>query len=1018
MKEAFAIKFSYRSLALTAVLHDSTFYGAQIKITPEKKEDGNGNGGEIGPGADPGDDPGSALVRSASVALAEDEEAAESGGFLDKIEDFTFTIIYRKVSDEVGVFSADVYLNLGQIKLGAVMLSLPNFSLSIWTNGDWRFAIGWPFTGDNAHPITAQFQAGPVPVIVKAGFYLGKLSSAAAPDQFGTEFNLIWTFGLGVAGGVGKEFEDGPLKAGASLILGLTVEGFLASFDGTLTEEGIDYYWWGVSLSLTGNVFGKVDFKIIVVDVSLTITITLAFALETQHSSPLALTAKVKVKASIKIVFVKISFSFSATLDIFSTTFGTGPVAKLSGPTPTAVLDAAAGSGARRLDAKLLSRVKALPTTPGYRAPGPPFVRAAADPVTVAIDYVMQPTSISADGANWAPQGVATLVLESGAATSPFGLLSTGLAEWLVGQYGGGGDFHQQLAATQAALARGEFDDQVSEALSSRFIFAIGPAGFDADTEVVSLAIPPSLGVRYPLGATVEIATDGAPRDSFGSRRLPSNFIEMIAAYSAGSEVPAASAADGASAAEQVFDGYFVGLAQQLIQLLINTGAPDLATALAELNLGDLGGYVSRFLNSGVRLTDPDHPDQLAALYILTGQQFALQRVDDEFVLDSELVATGSTPSWITVMDPTQSSLEPSMVHTTGPSTPPWTLGQLRALAEKPLIFPMNNNVNWTDAAATTFVIDTLSEDVTQAIREWRAGAGATTGPWLVQTLVGGESDQDQQVDLADPGIPWTASAALSLPVRLAAIPDPSGDPGAILADVFSLLGTDEANRALLQALLDDPGASIQSVDLLVSSSRGNYISSQTPTVLVRTDLSTDNLPPGAAALASVDDANADGDTFCSNYAKPGEGGDELPRFLRLLWEVSVVHSSGFYLQVEDLDLEMFDEGPADLVILVRFGTPGSTVEATPYQNALVGETPADGKAIFSTLASDAQGTPVKGFTAAYPGGQVGWSITWDNAPDEADAGSENFLQGLYRASPAAQRGSDRRLQRRYPRTG
>ncbi|MGD2116610.1 MAG: hypothetical protein PVG07_16265, partial [Acidobacteriota bacterium] len=335
------------------------------------------------------------------------------------------------------------------------------------------------------------------------------------------------------------------------------------------------------------------------------------------------------------------------------------------------------------------------------------------------------------------------------------------------------------------------------------------------------------------------------------------------------------------------------------------------------------------------------------------------------------------------------------MVHTTGPATPPWTLGQLRALESKPLIYPMNDLLGFDDGGETSQVIARLSEDLAQAIRDWRRRTGSETGPWLVQELVGGEAPDDQQVDLSKGGTPWTSSASLLIPVQLSPIPDPSGDPGDILADVFSLLGTDEANRASLQALLDDPDVQVAAVDLLVSPSRGNWKATKTPRVLVRTDLSTSSAPPAAQARERVAEADA-GDGDCSNYAKPGEGGEQLLRFLRLVWEVSVVHSDGFYLQVEGLDLSMFDEGPADLMLLVRFGTAGSTVEATDYQNALVGQSPQDGKAIFSTLASDAEGTPVIAWAAAYPGGSVGWSITWDGAPTEADASSADFLQGLY----------------------
>ncbi|HTG13634.1 MAG TPA: hypothetical protein VK747_00045, partial [Blastocatellia bacterium] len=358
---AFGLKFEFKSIALTAVLHDSTFYGAQIKITPEKKPDPPPNGN------------GKLLTQGGTALVSADEEKKKS--FKEQIKDFTFTIIYRKVSDNVGVWSADIYLNLGQINIGAFQLSLPNFSISIWTNGDWRFAIGWPFEGSGATPITVQFQAGPFPIIAKSGFYLGKLSSAAAPAQFGTEFNLIWTFGLGIAAGLGKEWKSGPFKASASLILALQVQGFLASFSGNINDDGVDYWWWGISLSLTLNLGGKVDFKVIVVDISVIATITIAFAFETKHSSPLTMTAQIKVKASLKILFIKITFSFEAKLDIFSFTFGSGPVAKLSGPTPTAVLPAASPvlvMRPRTFDPVLVGEVRIRAAAVEARAAGSP----------------------------------------------------------------------------------------------------------------------------------------------------------------------------------------------------------------------------------------------------------------------------------------------------------------------------------------------------------------------------------------------------------------------------------------------------------------------------------------------------------------------------------------------------------------------------------------------------------------------------------------------------------------------
>ncbi|MBY5935088.1 hypothetical protein KUV51_18935 [Tateyamaria omphalii] len=992
---AFALQFKYQSLKLTTVLIDSSFYGLQINITPQKKKDpDDGGGGQGGGGKE-------LVANNGDVLVADDDKEEDEGGFLGKIKGFTFTIIYRKVSDEVGVYSADIYLDLGTIPLGPVMLSLPNFSISIWTNGDWRFAVGWPFTGTTAHPITAQFQAGPLPLIVKAGFYLGKLSSAAAPDQFGTEFNLIWTFGLGIAGGVGKEFEQGPLKAGASLMLGCTIEGFLASFDGKMTQTGVDYWWWGVSLSLTGNVFGKVDFEIISVDVSLTISLTVAFAIETAHSSPLKLTAEVVAKASIKIVFVKISFSFKAKLDLIDTVIGSGSaVAKLSGPTPTAV------NSGRPLDAQELLEAMTIPArVPGARLSGALHTRSAEEKTQISVGFVLQPTAIATGDSteNWAPQGVATLVLESGGLSSPFGVLASELSSWLIHTYGGASTtFHEQLVATQAALQSGEFDRAaILGALSETFVFNVGKTAFAADTAVVSMAMPDSLGLEYNGGKVMNASLRGTI-NSFGHLRLPSNYSDIVAAYFGGGDIQQASERGDESTAALVFDEYFNLLGQQAIQLLIETGAPDFATAVTEIGIDDLGGFVSRFLMGGVRLPDPNDTSKLEALYVLTGQQFPLVKKDDAWVLDARLTTTHATPEWLKVADDATSSLEPSMVHTVGPATPPWTVGPLRALVEKPLIFPMNNINSWVDGQ-DEYIINVFSEDVVQSVRDWRSETDATTGPWLVNQLFGGESDADQQTDLSSGGTPWEADSALVLPIRLASIPDPDAvEPGAILPDTFSLLGTDEANRAMLQALLDEIDAgneTVNSIDLLVSESRGNWVSSKTPRVLVRTDLSTVSTPAGVAAAQAVAEANAgvDADPAPSlNWAKPGEGGVQFARFLRLTWEVSVVHSSGFYLQVEGLDLNMFQNGPADLALVVQFGTKGSITRAAPYQNALIGSVPDSGKAIFSTLAENSEGMPVQGYTAAYAGGSVGWSITWDDAPDEADAASGDFLQGLY----------------------
>ena len=94
-----------------------------------------------------------------------------------------------------------------------------------------------------------------------------------------------------------------------------------------------------------------------------------------------------------------------------------------------------------------------------------------------------------------------------------------------------------------------------------------------------------------------------------------------------------------------LFDEFFVMLGQQLVQLMIETGAPDLDAALRELNVGDLGGFVSRFLMGGLRLPDPSDPGALRALYVLTGQQFPLRQDQGDWVLTAELQAQNPRPT-------------------------------------------------------------------------------------------------------------------------------------------------------------------------------------------------------------------------------------------------------------------------------------------------------------------------------------------------------------------------------------
>jgi hypothetical protein len=604
--------------------------------------------------------------------------------------------------------------------------------------------------------------------------------------------------------------------------------------------------------------------------------------------------------------------------------------------------------------------------------------------------FMLQSTSISADGMSWKPQGVASLVIENGGGeSSQFFQLSKGLAQWLLATYGGSGSFVQQLQNVEDALLAHKFDNQVETCLQSQFSFTMITGGnLGKETPFVVAPIHASLGFKYN-GTTIP----------FGSPTVPANYGDIVTAYFRQNGKPTAVPTSGNSVASLLFDEYFVMYAKQLITDLQKddvgkTGSLD--AAMKAVNLVNVGEFVSRFLMGGIRLPKPDNPLALAPMYVLTNQQFPLvQNSDKTWVLSADLVGTNSTPDWITLDGMVSASLDSKQVFTSGPaSAPPWSLGPLRPLSPVAAKFPMNSSVMWTDTATQKQLLFNFSEGLHIAIEQWRKSNGSSEGPWMSLEQVTG-STQSQTTHK-----PYVASTALLLPLTLKTIPKPGGKPGEVLEDIYSLVGTDEVHRAYLQALLEDTTATIRSLDMMIGQRRGNYVSTKKPPgVLVRTNLSTLAAPGGGAAAANARrEANSDvNGPNCANYAKPGQGEGDLAKFLRLVWECSVVHTGGFYLQLEGLTTDQFEDGRASVQLLIQTGVPSGIPKADLYHNALVGPPPDDKFAVVATLASDTQATPVVTYTNSYPGGSVGWFIEWQNAPTEIDAINDaGFLQGLY----------------------
>ena len=247
-----------------------------------------------------------------------------------------FQILYRKISDSVGVYQAQIALPdvMRKIQLGAVNITLPVFGIEIYTNGDFLIDLGFPYNADFSRSFTLQiiiYVPIPIPLMGSAGIYFGKKSSATSTEvpviDNGT-FNPVLVFGLGLQFGLGYDFNAGILAAGFSLTFVTIIEGVLAKFNpyqsqdisiGQQADIAPAYYYSikGV-VGIQGKLYGYVDFKIIKAEVNVFLSVLADITITAYQPILLGLTASVSVSVSIKINLglfkIKISFSFDMTI--------------------------------------------------------------------------------------------------------------------------------------------------------------------------------------------------------------------------------------------------------------------------------------------------------------------------------------------------------------------------------------------------------------------------------------------------------------------------------------------------------------------------------------------------------------------------------------------------------------------------------------------------------------------------------------------------------------------------------
>lgn len=250
---------------------------------------------------------------------------ALAGEQVKELAGLAFEVMYQRLSDTLGVFTAEVTLpdSLRTFDAGPATITLPVFGIAVYTNGEFRVDLGFPWNLDFSRSATVELIVYGVPILGSGGLYFGVLSSASSrrvPAVKEGYFNPVLTLGLGLQLGLGKSFQKGPLKAGFSLTVLGVVEGVLARWNPPNPQLESDFYYWlQGTLGIAGKLYGKLDFSVVKADVNVALVLATRATLEICKDLALSVIARVQVAVTIVLgtgrLTIELRFSFRAEIE-------------------------------------------------------------------------------------------------------------------------------------------------------------------------------------------------------------------------------------------------------------------------------------------------------------------------------------------------------------------------------------------------------------------------------------------------------------------------------------------------------------------------------------------------------------------------------------------------------------------------------------------------------------------------------------------------------------------------------
>lgn len=231
---------------------------------------------------------------------------------LSQLAGLSLQLLYRKITDDIGMFSAELTVpdRFKVLDFGALRITLGKFYLELYTNGNFYLDLGFPSRQDfsSSFVVEAGYYTG------RGGFYFGILNQetcAQVPAIVNGRFDPVIAIGVGLSLGIGRSFDFSVVKGAVSLEFFAIFEGIFALYTPSDASQKKDFYYAAKAVAgIYGRLFLSVDFVVISVSANAEVKAYVSVALEAYQPILFAVDLDLKVGASIKILFVKVSFSF------------------------------------------------------------------------------------------------------------------------------------------------------------------------------------------------------------------------------------------------------------------------------------------------------------------------------------------------------------------------------------------------------------------------------------------------------------------------------------------------------------------------------------------------------------------------------------------------------------------------------------------------------------------------------------------------------------------------------------